>query len=247
MCKKKCLINNCQEVCNLPFDHDGRCDCRNPHKCINECSLFKLSLKDTCKGKCKLKYGHEEECICEISPNKHKCNKACSKEQCSKPCKLEANHFQKNHKNCFCGQCKCGKNECQYINISQNCKYICVKDLYHEGPHLCEEKEHLCNEDCDYKKITRSNNGGCLKKCKFPVGHEGEHHFCSNKKEKHKCAKKCSLENVSIPGSCEIFCDKSIDHQPPCICCNEPNKHKCKLECEYSKNKNVRECKTCKS
>ena len=159
-----------------------------------------------------------------------------------KNCKLEANHYQKFHKNCFCGECKCGKRLCQYINNSWNCKKICIKDLDHEGPHLCEEKEHLCNEDCEYKKITRLENGGCLGKCKFPVGHGGKNHFCSNQKEMHKCIRTCSLKCESTEESCKKFCKQSIEHEGSCICINSPEKHICKYECQFKNNTNVRGC-----
>jgi hypothetical protein len=107
---------------------------------------------------------------------KHICKKQCSKPKCKKNCLLKAGH----QNNCFCGECKCGKRECQYKDISWNCKEICMKNLVRNGPHLCEEENHLCNEDCKYKNITKS---GCLGKCKFPLGHKGNNHFYSNEKE----------------------------------------------------------------
>ena len=56
------------------------------------------------------------------------------------------------------------------------------KNVDHKGPHLCEEKNHLCKEECDYFKKTKKEDGGCFGKCKFPAGHEGNSHYWKNEK-----------------------------------------------------------------
>ena len=235
LCSKTCSINNCNKQCNLLYNHEEKgeknCDCKEVHKCQEECSLFLFSKKNTCGGKCFLDFDHKGKHLCAISPEIHKCNKKC---KCVKDCSLNANHEEKY---CLCGGCKCDIEDCQYKNISRNCQQKCGKNLYHKGPHQCEEKNHLCNKDCDYKTKTKKENGGCLGKCKFPAGHEGNNHFCENEKEKHKCAGECSLKSESSIESCNKYCDKSIDHKPPCICDKEISKHICKRECELKSKK----------
>ena len=237
LCSKNCSINNCNKICNLPYNHNEKdCDCKGIHICLKECSLFKLSKENTCKGKCQLQYNHKGNCMCEIPPENHKCNKKCSSKECEKNCTLKAGHEEKL---CLCGICTCVA-ECQYQDISRNCLKKCAKIFGHEGPHQCEEKNHLCNKDCNYKKYTKKEKGGCQGKCKFSAGHEGNNHFCSNSKEKHKCGGECILKNESSAESCNKFCNKSIEHEPPCICNNEIEKHICKMECQF---KDIRGCK----
>ena len=122
----------------------------------------------------------------------------------------------------------------------KKCQKKCGKNIYHDGPHLCEEKNHLCKEECDYYKKTKKENGGCFEKCKLPAGHKGNEHFCENPKENHKCSGKCSLRQESSTEYCNGLCDKSIDHKPPCICSNAIEKHICKRECEL---KSIKGCK----
>ena len=236
LCSKPCSINNCKNFCNLLYEHQEKnCDCKEYHICLKECFLLQFSKENTCKGKCKQVFGHKGNCVCEILPENHKCNKKCSSKQCIRKCILNANHKEK----CLCGEDKCDF-DCQYKTISRNCQKKCGKNMLHEGPHQCEEKNHLCNKDCDYKVRTKKENGGCLGKCKLPAGHEGDNHFCENEKEKHKCAGECSLKSESSTESCNKFCDKSIEHKPPCICNKEIEKHICKRECEL---KSIKGCK----
>ena len=43
LCSKNCSINNCNKICNLPYNHNEKdCDCKGIHICLKECSLFKL-------------------------------------------------------------------------------------------------------------------------------------------------------------------------------------------------------------
>ena len=236
LCPKKCSINNCGELCNLSYGHtEQNCNCnevKKKHICQKECSLFSLSKEKTCNNKCYLEYGHEGNCFCEIPQENHKCNKNCRTHQ--KPCTLNANHEKKF---CLCCECKCDVEDCQYKDISRNCQKKCGKNAEHKGPHLCEEKNHLCKEECDYFKKTKKKDGGCFGKCKLPAGHEGNSHFCENEKEKHKCPGKCSLSQESSIGTCNQLCDKSIDHKPPCICSNAIEKHICKRECKLKSKK----------
>ena len=220
LCNKNCSINQCNNKCNLPYNHNEKdCDCKKFHICQKECSLLKFSTEDTCKGKCQLKYGHKGNCLCEVLPENHKFNKKDS--------------FIDIKNNL------CVVKECQYQYILGSCLKKCIKNFGHKGPHLLEEKKLFCNKECDYKKYTKIENGGCLGICKLPFGHEGSH-FCSNSKESHKCAGICILKNESSEESCNIFCNKSIDHEPPCLCNLGIEKHICKGECQF---KEIRGCK----
>ena len=217
----------------MPYNHEEKIhNCKGKHICEGKCFLFPFSKEKTCESKCQLDYGHKGNHLCKILPENHKCNKKCSSKECNKKCTLNANHEEKY---CLCGECKCNIEDCQYKNISRNCQKKCRKNFKHEGPHQCEENNHLCIEDCNFKNRTKKENGGCKGKCKLPAGHEGDIHFCENPKEKHKCPGKCSLRQESSSKSCNIFCDKSIDHKSPCICNIEIEKHICKRECELKK------------
>ena len=236
LCGNKCLINNCLKDCNLPFNHGNYCDCKEIHYCQNYCFLSKFSTENSCTKKCEDRFGHNGECVCKIEPKKHKCNKNCSSQECKNSCSLIANHEEKF---CICGKCKCTE-ECKYKNSSRNCFKKCVKNFGHGGDHLCEEKYHLCNKDCDYKERTQKEKGGCLGQCKLLAGHDGDSHFCENSKENHICNKFCSLLNESTSESCHKLCCKSIDHEEPCICEITLEKHKCSGECQF---KDLRGCK----
>ena len=235
LCPKTC---NCGKPCNLEYGHlDQNCNCKEPHYCKNDCYLSPFSKENTCNHKCIQLLGHKGKCSCGISLKAHKCNKKCSSETCKELCTLNANHEEQF---CLCGICKCNSEECLYKDISRNCQKKCGKSFHHDGPHLCEEKNHLCKEVCEYNKKTKKDKGGCLGNCKLPAGHEGQNHFCENPKEKHKCAGKCSLNKESSTESCKESCDKSIDHKPPCICSIAIEKHICNRECEL---KSIKGCK----
>ena len=224
ICTKKCLINNCGKDCNLPYNHNDVCDCKGRHNCNKDCHLLKYSTENSCNKKCIELYGHEGECKCNLSPEKHKCNKRC---KCKKPCSLMANHEDEN---CLCGGCQC-EETCYLKDKSRNCRGKCVKTYQHkDGIHLCDinEKEHLCNKECIYKKRTKEENGGCYKKCKLPVDHEGDNHICENPKEKHICNKECSLKNIK---GCKFSCSLSIDHKEECLCSAGNDSHLCSKEC----------------
>lgn len=188
--------------------------------------MEEFSLKDTCKGKCKLILGHKEECICDIKREAHKCKNKCSSQECNKNCTLLAKHKEV----CLCGECNC-KIACEFQDISRNCKKNCIKIYGHDGPHNCEEKNHLCNKICDYNKETRKENGGCLIYCSLPANHKSLNHFCDNPKEKHKCKNECSLKNESSKESCYGFCNKNIGHDSVCICQNKEEEHICNKKC----------------
>ena len=210
LCNKNCSINHCNNICNLPYNHNEKdCDCKEIHICQKECSLLKFSTENTCKGKCQLLYGHKGNCLCKVLPENHK------------------SIFIESKNNLYAGK------KCQYQYIKENCLKICINNFGHKGPHLLEEKKILCNKVCDYKKYTKKENGGCLGICKLPLGHEGSH-FCSNSKESHICAGICILKNESSEESCNIYCNKSIDHEPPCLCNLGIEKHICKRKCQFT-------------
>ena len=228
LCNKKCSIINCNNLCNLPFVHDGKlCNCKEFHKCQKFCCLKENSIENTCDKNCKMEIGHEGPCFCGKSIEEHKCNKICSSQDCNKNCSLNAYHKGL----CICGECNC-RFECKYKDISRNCHKKCVGIYGHEGEHQCEEKNHLCNKDCIYKDITREENGGCQNFCGLPAGHdELSNHLCNNPKEKHICKGICSLKNNSTIDSCYKLCNKYIEHKPPCFCQNSPENHICNKEC----------------
>ena len=108
LCNKKCSIEFCKKICNLPFEHDGKnCNCKEFHKCPNICSLKETSKDNTCNKYCKLQLGHDGQCFCEKALEEHKCNKKCS--NCDKVCSLNVGHKEL----CVCGNCNC-QYECKY-------------------------------------------------------------------------------------------------------------------------------------
>ena len=199
-------------------------DCKGFHLCPNKCYLYKDSRENTCNRLCIKEFGHKGDCLCNNPKNMHICKNKCN--NCNKDCKLIAYHEGK----CICGECRCQLN-CRYQNSSRNCKKICTELFGHTGPHICEEKVHLCKYECIYKGKTREN-GGCTGFCHFEVNHDPSIiHCCETKKENHICAGKCSLSSQSKYETCEHFCNKQIDHEPPCLCKNSIQNHLCKKEC----------------
>ena len=225
LCTKKCSINSCQNLCNLICEHDGDShDCKEFHRCNKICSLKNNSKENSCDGLCIREYNHQGECLCKIPKENHKCKNLCK--NCKKDCKLEGGHEGA----CICGECIC-KFDCIYKNNSHNCKNKCKEFFGHEGPHICEEKNHLCNQKCIYKDKTRKD-GGCFGICCLPVNHDASlNHFCGIKKENHLCSGKCSLSEQSAKKTCYQICNKSIDHESPCLCKNSKENHKCNKEC----------------
>ena len=235
LCNKNCSKNECHNLCNLLSEHDGLCDCKGSHECKGICYLKKDSTENSCDNKCIYEIGHEGACKCKIPIDNHKCNKNCSSKDCNKNCRLIASHKGL----CICGECNC-KFNCDFQDFSRNCLKKCVDKYGHEGPHLCEEKNHLCNQYCKFKILTKEDNGGCFQYCNQPARHESLEHICGNTKDKHLCKGICSLYNNSKSETCTELCNKSIEHDSPCLCENSPEKHICNKEC-YLKGK--RECK----
>ena len=226
LCNKKCSIEFCKKICNLPFEHDGKnCNCKEFHKCPNICSLKETSKDNTCNKYCKLQLGHDGQCFCEKALEEHKCNKKCS--NCDKVCSLNVGHKEL----CVCGNCNC-QYECKYKDSSRNCKINCANIFGHEGEHYCEEKNHLCNQICDYRNITKKENGGCNIYCELLAGHESKNHLCKNPKEKHICNKECYLKDKK---GCKISCSLPINHEKQnCLCSAEEDGHLCDEICSLS-------------
>jgi hypothetical protein len=227
LCNKTCSKKNCKKICNLTSEHeDNNHNCKEFHKCTKPCYLKDITLEGHCKLECHLELDHDGICLCSNKKEEHSCRNICI--NCGKRCTLEAGH----QKSCFCGQCICGK-ECKYKNNSRNCKEKCKLKFNHDGEHICEEINHLCNFDCEYKGQT-AINGGCNQNCCLKAGHEGINHYCDNPKEKHKCKNLCSYKDISSINSCNVYCDKSIGHDPPCICKIAKDNHICNKTCSYS-------------
>ena len=240
LCKGNCSIKSCQNICNLPFEHKENHDCKKDHKCNKRCSLEKDSKKNTCDGICNLDLGHEGECFCTKLKENHYCNGVCSSINCKNECGLVAGHKKNKEKElCICGNCSCGE-VCKFINCSRNCKKKCKENYGHNGDHICEEKNHLCNEKCCFKDDTRE---GCKELCSLSAGHLEEKHFCENSKEKHLCKGECSYLKNCNPNTCDNFCNRPIGHNPPCICKYLPEEHICNEDC-YLKSSNYRGCKS---
>ena len=226
LCNNTCSKKNCEKKCNLVSEHeDNNHNCKGFHKCTKPCYLKEITLEGKCELECCLELDHDGFCLCSKKKEEHSCRNTCI--NCGKRCTLEAGH----KKSCFCGQCICGK-ECIYKNNSRNCKEKCKLKFNHDGEHICEEIAHLCNYDCQYKNKT-ATNGGCNHKCCLKAGHEGINHYCENPKEKHKCRNICSYKDISSINSCKVYCDKSIDHSPPCICKIAKDNHICNKACSY--------------
>ena len=235
LCSEKCSKEKCENICKLLCEHKEKFhDCKEFHKCYKTCSLKNISKENTCNNICKYELGHNGDCFCSLEKENHICNKNCKK--CLKPCKLIANHENE----CICGKCICGE-ICIYNNKSHNCKQNCIRLFGHAGDHICEVKTHLCIENCIYKEKTRNKNGGCLNFCILPMDHDkSSFHFCGVKKEDHICSGICFLFSKSSNESCDTFCNKSIDHEGPCLCKYSEEKHICKKECSL---KGIKGCK----
>ena len=223
LCIKTCSKTNCSIMCNLPCEHEGNHNCSKFHKCKKPCSLKDITAKGKCNLECNLEIDHDGLCLCSNSLDSHQCGKKCI--NCNKDCTLKAGHI----KSCICGECICGK-ECKYKNTSRNCNIKCNLKFGHEGEHICQESKHFCKYECDYKKKT-ATNGGCNNYCSLLVGHEEKFHVCENPKEKHLCNKECVYKDISKTGSCKIYCNKPIDHEPPCVCENPKEEHICNKIC----------------
>ena len=229
LCSEKCSKEKCENMCNLSCEHKEELhDCKEYHKCFKICSLKAYSKVNTCNNICSLVLGHEGDCICSIEKDKHICDKKCKK--CANTCKLSINHEGE----CLCGKCICDM-ECIYKNKSHNCKQKCKELFGHEGPHICEEKIHLCSNKCIYETKTRKINGGCLILCAFPVDHDKSiTHLCGIDKNKHICSGTCYLFNKNYKNGCGRFCNKSIEHEGPCLCQYSIEKHLCNKECSLN-------------
>ena len=226
LCSEKCSREQCGKECKLLCEHEEEIhDCKEFHKCPKVCSLKANSKKDTCNNNCNKELDHKGDCFCSIEKEKHICNKACK--NCSNICKFVVNHEGE----CICGTCICEEN-CIYKNKSHGCKQKCKKLYGHGGEHICEVKSHLCIEKCIYEEKTRKINGGCLKFCVLPIDHDKSNiHFCGVDKAKHICSGTCNLFEKSLKKSCGESCNKSIEHEGPCLCKNAIEDHKCKQDC----------------
>ena len=225
-CNELCTKGNCENRCSLFSEHkDEYHDCgKEFHQCDKKCSLYKESRENTCNSNCINKFGHKGDCFCNNPKEKHICKNKCK--NCNKDCKLITGHEGK----CICGECRC-KDNCRYQNSSHNCKKKCKELFGHTGPHICEVKIHLCNHECIYKSKTREK-GGCTGYCHYEMGHDPSiMHCCETKKENHICAGNCSLFGQSKYRTCDHFCNRQIDHMPPCLCRISVEKHICNKEC----------------
>ena len=227
ICNKYCSKKNCKNLCNLLSEHEeNNHNCKIFHKCNKPCYLKEITLKGKCNLECNMEIDHDGNCLCSNKREAHLCRNNCI--NCNQSCSLEAGHKD----SCFCGQCICDK-ECKYKGESWNCKEKCKLKFRHEGEHICEERNHLCIHDCDYKDKT-AINGGCNNKCYLKVGHEEKNHCCNNPKEKHRCKNKCEYKDISTKNTCNTNCSLPIDHEPPCICDIPKDKHICNKKCKYS-------------
>ena len=144
LCISLCSKKNCKEYCNLPLEHKEIFhNCKGFHKCNKDCFLKGYSMENSCKGICNLELDHDGDCLCIIPKENHICKEVCSSENCNKKCTLIARHKGV----CICGKCSC-QEECPFKQKSRNCKEKCKRNYGHSGEHICEEKEHLCNEKC---------------------------------------------------------------------------------------------------
>ena len=228
-CKSECSLMNkasgCIKNCNLEYGHEGEHYCGEQHYCIEDCSL--INLAGGCEKKCKLEYPHEGNphmCL-----GNHICKKNCQFEGkskvCGKLCILNYGHI---------GACICSysKEEHKCNKKCFNCQNDCLLNAEHEGKCMCGKCQ--CPENCKYKDCSR----GCLIKCQYKIGHEGEH-ICNSK---HFCKKQCQLKNISK--KCDNFCSIEITISPNHLnhICNIPiEKHGCNGTCIHYNNS--RNCK----
>ena len=234
-CKKPCyyIIEgnkdkknlNCNEVCCLEYGHEKKgikCICKKPHfhPCIKEnncCYLF--NELSECKKECSKENGHEGPCICELTPERHKCKhkcELCSKDGRDRECCHVFNHENSDNLKCE----KCNNEICKLSRKGHKCD-----ELYHDCPYLC--KEDCCeieSSEIKEEKIYKTNLGEEVryqkilcqrkkqKKCdmKIPISefeHEGEHD-CRSKV--HICGFQCK--------QCKNYCISPKGHEDYHFC-----------------------------
>ena len=232
----------CIGTVNLPYQHEGKCICKEPHyhPCDKKCFLYGKSKG--CNEKCSLEYEHEGECLCNVERNNHKCNKKCSlygkSGGCNEDCSLEYGHegeclctVKKNNHTCKekCELCididiECGHSYNHNNEIDLICNKcngeVCIlakKGHLCGGQHNCPEK---CNKDgwCEIESLVKEDNR--IFKCKS--GDEISYVVKFQELKKKKCSIKIPKYEFTHPGTLHS--------------CGEDLIHKCGfqcIQCEY--------------
>ena len=227
LCREKCMINNCQQLCQNEYIPSKKCihDCKSIHYCEEKCDFKQLN--GDCNNSCTLIYGHEGPHKCNNTT--HYCFKRCyyrfkGVRNCNRVCVLKLGHLGIH----FCSNEHYCIHDCSKINCSNKCNLLFG---HKQKEHDCQNY-HECMKPCYLKDFTLK--GKCNLKCSLELGHEGDC-LCSNKKEEHLCAKKCL--------NCGKNCKLEAMHRIKCFCgeciCRNKCKYrltarKCKIHCKFS-------------
>ena len=136
LCPKQCIlyrdflnviindIGDCNHYCNLPYNHDGNCNCGTRYPCNKKCKFYPNS--GGCNSDCSKEYLHYGDCICSVERKYHLCREKCN--LCEEMCGHVYNH--ENEKNIDCSKCSsncrldgqghlCGSNMIAQTNVKK--------------------------------------------------------------------------------------------------------------------------------